>query len=85
MHGDQRTDDKEHQEFRKMVLSANGRYLFKKDISDRSFIASQMRKESNYAKSRKRQEIMDINVSEVEKQLDYSRKHNNSRPYPQAW
>ena len=31
-----------------------------------------MRKESNYAKSRKRQEIMDINVSEVEKQLNYS-------------
>ena len=31
-----------------------------------------MRKESNYAKSRKRQEVMDINVSEVEKQLKYS-------------
>ena len=31
-----------------------------------------MRKESNYAKSKKKQEIMDINVSEVEKQLNLS-------------
>ena len=46
--------------------------FLKKDISNRLLIASQMRKESNYAKSRKRQEIMDINVSEVEKQLNYS-------------
>ena len=74
MHGDQLcTDDKEHQKFRKMVLSKNWRDVFlKKDISDRLLIASQMRKESNYAKSRKRQEIMDINVSEVEKQLNYA-------------
>ena len=74
MHGDQLcTDDEEHQKFRKMVLSKNWRDVFlKKDISDRLLIASQMRKESNYAKSRKRQEIMDINVSEVEKQLNYA-------------
>ena len=74
MHGDQLcTDDKEHQKFRKMVLSKNWRDVFlKKDISDRLLIASQMRKESNYAKSRKKQEIMDINVSEVEKQLNYA-------------
>ena len=73
MHGDQLcTDDKDHQKFRKMVLSANWRDTFlKKDIANRLLIASQMRKESNYAKSRKRQEIMDINVSEVEKQLNY--------------
>ena len=74
MHGDQLcTDDKEHQEFRKIVLSAHWRDIFlKKDISNRLLIASQMRKESNNAKSRKRQEIMDINVSEVEKQLNNS-------------
>ena len=72
MHGDQLcTDDKEHQDFRKMVLSAQWKELFlKKDISNRLLIASQMRKESAYAKSRKRQEIMDVSVSEVEKQLD---------------
>ena len=74
MHGDQLCiDDKEHQEFRKTVLSAHWKDIFlKKDISNRLLIASQMRKESNYAKSRKRQEIMDINISEVEKQLNYS-------------
>ena len=74
MHGDQLcTDDKEHQDFRKMVLSAQWKEIFlKKDISNRLLIASQMRKESTYAKSRKRQEIMDVNVSEVEKQLDYA-------------
>ena len=74
MHGDQLcTDDKEHQEFRKMVLSAQWKEIFlKKDISNRLLIASQMRKESTYAKSRKRQEIMDVNVSEVEKQLEYA-------------
>ena len=74
MHGDQLcTDDKEHQDFRKMVLSAQWKEIFlKKDISNRLLIASQMRKESTYAKSRKRQEIMDVNVSEVEKQLDYT-------------
>ena len=72
MHGDQLcTDDEEHQDFRKMVLSAQWKKIFlKKDISNRLLIASQMRKESTYAKSRKRQEIMDVNVSEVEKQLD---------------
>ena len=72
MHGDQLcTNDKEHQEFRKMVSSAQWKELFlKKDISDRLLIASQMRKESTYAKSKKRQEIMDVDVSEVEKQLD---------------
>ncbi len=74
MHGDQLcTDDKEHQKFREMVLSKNWKDQFlKKEISNRLLIASQMRKESNYAKSRKRQEIMDINVSEVEKQLNYA-------------
>ena len=74
MHGDQLCiDDKEHQDFRKMVLSAQWKEIFlKKDISNRILIASQMRKESTYAKSRKRQEIMDVNVSEVEKQLDYA-------------
>ncbi len=74
MHGDQLcTNDIEHQEFRKMVLSQNWRNIFlKKDISNRLLIASKMRKESNYAKSRKRQEIMDVNVSEVEKQLNFS-------------
>ena len=74
MHGDQLcTDDIEHQEFRKMVLSPNWRNIFlKKDISNRLLIASKMRKESNYAKSKKKQEIMDINVSEVEKQLNLS-------------
>ena len=72
MHGDQLcTDDKEHQDFRKMVLSAQWKEIFlKKDISNRLLIASQMRKESTYAKSKKRQEIMDVDVSEVEKQLD---------------
>ena len=74
MHGDQLcTDDKEHQDFRKMVLSAQWKEIFlKKDISNRLLIASEMRKESTYAKSRKRQEIMDVSVSEVEKQLDYA-------------
>ena len=72
MHGDQLcTDDKEHQDFRKMVLSTQWKEIFlKKDISNRLLIASEMRKESTYAKSRKRQEIMDVSVSEVEKQLD---------------
>ena len=56
-----------------MVLSPNWRNIFlKKDISNRLLIASKMRKESNYAKSKKKQEIMDINVSEVEKQLNLS-------------
>ena len=74
MHGDQLcTNDKEHQEFRKMVSAAQWKELFlKKDISNRLLIASQMRKESTYAKSKKRQEIMDVDVSEVEKQLDYA-------------
>ena len=73
MHGDQLcTDDKEHQQFRKMVLSTHWKNMFlKKDIANRLLIASQMREESNYAKSRKKQEIMDVNVSEVEKQLEY--------------
>ena len=73
MHGDQLCiDDKEHQEFRKTVLSAHWKDIFlKKDISNRLLIASQMRKESDYAKSRKRQEVMDINISEVEKQLNF--------------
>ena len=74
MHGDQLcTDDIEHQKFRKMVLSQNWKNIFlKKDISNRLLIASKMRKESNYAKSKKKQEIMDINVSEVEKLLNLS-------------
>ena len=73
MHGDQLcTDDREHQAFRNTVMSTHWKEAFlKKDISNRLLIASQMRKESNYAKSRKKQEIMDVNMSEVEKQLNY--------------
>ena len=71
MHGDQLcTDDKEHQIFRKMVLSKNWKNTFlKKKFEDRLMIATKMREESYRSKSRKKAEIMDINVSEVEKQM----------------
>ena len=56
-----------------MVLIPNWRKkILKKKNSNKLLIGSQKRKERNYAKSKKKQEIMDINVSEVEKQLNLS-------------
>ena len=71
MHGDQLcTDDVEHQLFRKLVQSTDWKHEFlKKNITNRFSLATKMREESYRAKSKKRQEIMDINVSETEKRM----------------